>query len=192
MKVLHDIFSILCHQYADRSAHYYNEIFPVCYRCAGLYFGFFSSFLFILIKGRNSYFSITKKTGIFLALFVLPWFIDGICNFFSLWSTSGALRSVSGMLCGIPLPLLLNFIQNNSGESRSWKKPGWVYFIIPIIPGSSFIFLLVFTQSFFIFYSLAIIATIAVLLFCLNMITIFFKVIVNNKVALSNSQLLQF
>jgi hypothetical protein len=155
-----------------------------------LYFSFFSTYLFILIKGRAAYFSINKKTGFFLSLFILPWCIDGACNYFSLWSTPGAMRSVTGLLCGLPLPFLLGFIRNSSGDLQLVKKVNAAYFIIPTVFGSLLISFLVFTQSFFIFYALAFIAALGMLLFFSNMIRTFFQAIITSKVAISKPQLL--
>ena len=174
MKIIHAIFSICCHQHSGRSPHYSDEIFPLCYRCAGLYFGIFSSYLFLFLKRNATHFLLDRKTGLLLVLFTIPLCIDGLANFTGLWSTSGEIRCVTGILCGIVLPLFLVLIRNSSVNAHLLHKINYIYIIVPLTLCSCFIFLFIFTPSYFIFHSMAIIAVTGMILFFLNMIITLF------------------
>jgi len=122
-------------------------------------------------------FCIPKKTGLYLALLMVPLCIDGVANLLGIWSTSGGMRSITGMLCGIPLPLFLFFIHASSIDLHPLYKVNLLNVIVPGILSLSFLLLLTFTQSFFIFYSLAVVAATGMLLIFLNMLITFFKII---------------
>jgi len=169
MKIIHAIFSICCHQYIDRSPQYSGEVFPACYRCTGLYLGIISSYIFLLLKKRGTFF-LNKETALFLSMFILPLYVDGFANHFCLWNTSGPLRSITGMLCGISLPLYLISIRNNDIDLYQLRKINFFCFVIPVIIGSLFILSLVFMSSFFVFYSLVILTTLGMLVFFSNML----------------------
>jgi uncharacterized membrane protein len=185
MEIIHAIFSICCHQYGDRSSYYYGEIFPVCDRCAGLYFGIFSSYLFIFLRRGGSHFSLDTRNSFFLTVLMFPLFIDGICNYFSVWSSIGTMRSVTGMLCGVPLPLFLISIRNSLFEVYNMKKLSSVYITLPVLISSLFILLLSHPPSYFIFCFLAIVAAMGMLAFFLNMLLTFFKIAAGNRLSLS-------
>ena len=174
MEIIHAIFSVCCHQYADRSPHYSGEIFPVCYRCAGLYLGIISSYLFLFLKNNATYFSLDRKTGLLLIPFTIPLCIDGLANFSGIWSTPGGIRSITGILCGIVLPLFLILIRNSSVNPHLLHKITPLYIIVPLTMCSCFILLLIFTLSLFIFHAMAIIAAAGMMLFFLNMIMTLF------------------
>lgn len=173
MNIIHAIFSICCHQYADRSPHYADEIFPVCYRCAGLYFGIISSYLFLFVRNA-SYFSLDRKTALVLTSFTLPLCIDGLANLSGIWSTPGSLRAITGILCGTVLPLLLLLIRNSSIDPQQLHKINPLYLLVPLSISSCLVFLLSFPSSLFMFCTLALIAALGMVLFFLNMITALF------------------
>jgi len=110
-------------------------------------------------------------------LLMVPLCIDGVANLLGIWSTSGGIRSITGMLCGIPLPLFLFFIRASSVDLHPLYKVNLLNVIVPGILSLSFLLLLTFTQSFFIFYSLAVVAATGMLLIFLNMLITFFKII---------------
>src|SRR4051812_26686949 len=145
MTVFHSLFSLLCHQLPSRSPQCLGEVFPVCFRCAGLYFGVLSTYIFLLPKKKLFYFSIDTKTGFILALFIVPLFLDGVANFFALWSTPGLVRALTGTLAGLTLPLFLIFIQNFRINSPFSNKITVSYVIVPLIISSSFDLLLTVT-----------------------------------------------
>jgi len=176
MNLIHALFSICCHQYIDRSPQYSGEIFPACYRCTGLYLGIISSYIFLLFKKRKT-FSLNKETALLLSMFIVPLYIDGFANHFYLWNTPGPLRSITGMLCGISLPLFLISIRNNNIDLHHFKKINFFCFIIPAIIGSLFILSLVLMSSSFVFYALVILTTSGMLLFFSNMLLALIKLI---------------
>ena len=180
MNLIHALFSICCHQYIDRSPQYSGEVFPTCYRCTGLYLGIISSYTFLLFKKRKTFF-LNKETALFLSMFIVPLYIDGFANHFYLWNTPGPLRSITGMLCGISLPLFLVSIRNNNIDLHHFKKINFFYFIIPVIIGSLFILSLVFMSSSFVFYTLIMLITSGMLLFFSNMLLTLIRLIAKNK-----------
>jgi hypothetical protein len=95
------------------------------------------------------------------------------------------MRSVTGMLCGVPLPLFLISIRNSLFEVSNMKKLSSVYITLPVIVSSLFILLLSHPPSYLIFYFLAIAAAMGMLAFFLNMLSTFFKIAAGNRLALS-------
>jgi len=174
MKLVHAIFSVCCHQYIDRSPQYSGEVFPACYRCTGLYLGIISCYIFLLFKNRKTFF-LNKQTALLLLMFIVPLYVDGFADHFYIWNTPGPIRSITGMLCGISLPLFL-FSINNVGL-HAYKKINFFYFIIPVMIGSLFILSLAFISSFFVFYTLVIFTTLGMLLFFSNMLLALIRLI---------------
>src|SRR5436309_1406228 len=101
LHILALMFRICCHQELMRSPVYLNIVFPLCFRCAGLFFGIFSSYL-VLISGKFSPSVFRSKDLFVLALFFLPLMVDGMADRFSIWQSPGAVRGITGLLTGIP------------------------------------------------------------------------------------------
>ncbi|WP_147205549.1 DUF2085 domain-containing protein [Segetibacter aerophilus] len=170
MNVFHSFFSLLCHQMPSRSPQCLGQVFPLCSRCAGLYFGVLSTYVYIFSSKQLINFFIDKKAGLILTLLILPLFVDGVANFFALWSTPPLVRSITGLLTGITLPLFLMFIQNAESEKHLLNGLNFLHVFVPLIISSAFIFLLTITTSLFIFHLLTVIVAIGFVLFFSNMI----------------------
>jgi uncharacterized membrane protein len=81
-------FSIICHQEPERSWQIFGRSFPVCIRCASIYFAFTAS-LWLGIKTNVRW----LRTAVCLML----------CEFIlaRVWIDSAMLRSISGILVGL-------------------------------------------------------------------------------------------
>lgn len=98
----------ICHRRPERSFKIKDYYFPVCARCTGIYTGIFSSFIFIYFV--NVQYDIIL---IFAAiLMVLPTFLDGITQFFSLRESNNTLRFVTGLIAGIGIGVLIIYFFN--------------------------------------------------------------------------------
>jgi uncharacterized membrane protein len=106
------IFQFFCHQLPDRSLQYGGEIFPLCFRCSGIYLGIFINHLTILAFGRFSKISPNRKSGLVLIILVVPLAVDGLGNNFNLWNSSNELRMITGLLLGIFISITLISIPN--------------------------------------------------------------------------------
>ncbi len=106
------IFQFFCHQLPERSLHFESEIFPLCFRCSGIYLGIFIGYVYYFISGRINKIAPDRKKGLLLTLLIIPISVDGIGNACALWNSSEMIRLISGMLFGIYLSLTLVSIPN--------------------------------------------------------------------------------
>ena len=99
---------LFCHQLPERSPVFYNTIvFPLCFRCAGLYLGFFCGYLYLGLGGgwRRRFPSL--GVAIAVSFCTMPLWLDGWGNVLHLWSSPGWLRGLTGLSLGIALPFLI-------------------------------------------------------------------------------------
>lgn len=96
-----------CHKLPERSAHCGGEVFPVCFRCAGVQLGLAASYVAVFASRawRKRFPSTQIVFG--CAGFMLPLMIDGVGNAFSFWASPGWVRGVTGLGVGLSLPWLL-------------------------------------------------------------------------------------
>jgi len=92
----------ICHRMPERTFQIKGHYFPVCARCTGFYIGAFSYFLYVY------YFNVdyTVLMITFAVLMLIPAFIDGITQFFSLRESNNVLRFITGLLGGVGLGIL--------------------------------------------------------------------------------------
>ena len=101
------LFQCVCHQLPDRSPCINADVFPLCYRCAGIHLGLFVMMSNLIIsRGWQRKFP-TPSVAILLALMLLPIWIDGWANGLGLWNTPDFLRYLTGLSVGLSLPLLV-------------------------------------------------------------------------------------
>ncbi len=104
---LSDLFGLFCHQWPDRSPQLDGAVFPLCYRCAGLYLGILASYLYLAWSGGWRRRLPQLKVVIGSSALIVPFLIDGWGNTLGLWSAPGSVRSLTGLAAGVVLPLLL-------------------------------------------------------------------------------------
>lgn len=107
MDTIATLFSLLCHQLPERSPQWHEHVFALCWRCSGLYFGVFASYLWLALSGglRRRMPSIACLIG--AGVLMTPFVIDGWANTLGLWDSPGWLRAASGLGYGVVVPLLL-------------------------------------------------------------------------------------
>src|SRR5215472_15652110 len=110
MPGLEYLFRIMCHQLPFRSPQWEGLVFPLCWRCAGLHLGIFSSYVSLLMRSSKP-----RRPGVFadvvvLIALLLPLAVDGLGNSLSLWSSPGWIRALTGLAAGVALPLFLNML----------------------------------------------------------------------------------
>jgi len=107
MAVWHWIFRLFCHQIPERSPVYEAVLFPVCFRCAGLYGQLLFTYAFLVVRGGLRW----RFPGIRLALTVASLtaglMFDGWANWLRLWNTPPLLRALTGLAAGAAIPILL-------------------------------------------------------------------------------------
>lgn len=100
--VIYAAFAPTCHQEPSRCFFIFSYPLAVCARCLGIYGGFFLgtiSFPFISNSKKPE-----LPTNRIFFLFSFPIVTDTAGNFLGLWSTSGVLRLISGLIWGVILP----------------------------------------------------------------------------------------
>jgi uncharacterized membrane protein len=101
--MLYLCFSGFCHQIPERSLFIWGYPLAVCYRCSGIYLGFFlGSFLHFPRIDRSP---IARRICVLAAC--APLGLDVLISYLGLWRSSGACRFMTGMLLGIIISPLL-------------------------------------------------------------------------------------
>src|SRR5258708_9483657 len=166
------LFRVLCHQLPSRSPQWEGLIFPLCWRCAGMHLGMFSCYVSLLIGSSRRRRPLWFPYAALPIMLLLPLAVDGLGNFFSLWSSAGWIRAVTGLGAGVALPLLLQMLVQPSGPivpASGLPAPyDWTFlsaFLWPIAIGSAGIWLLVHPFSTMVFRILAIAAATGTVLF---------------------------
>jgi len=104
---LDDIFGLFCHQLPERSPQIAGVVFPLCFRCAGLHLGLLASYAFLLASGSCKRRLPAPTLAIGTSFAILPLFLDGFANTLHLWSSPAWIRTLTGLGCGVALPLLV-------------------------------------------------------------------------------------
>ncbi|MEO8426301.1 MAG: DUF2085 domain-containing protein [Verrucomicrobiota bacterium] len=97
----------MCHQLPERSPHCGAEVFPVCWRCAGLHLGLFCSWIHLLAARRLRSRFPSVRLAWFLSALMLPLMVDGLGNALRVWDSPGWWRALLGLGTGLGLPFLL-------------------------------------------------------------------------------------
>ncbi len=83
----------LCHRLPERSFFIKGKQFPICARCTGILVGYFIGIAYIIIN-RN------MNIG-YEVLLMIPLVIDGLGQFYGLWTSNNLRRFITGILAGI-------------------------------------------------------------------------------------------
>jgi len=107
----------MCHQLPGRSPCDGLEVFPLCFRCAGLQLGLAAAYLSIHFSGawREQFPSV--RMVFWFALMMLPLMIDGAGNALHFWNSPGWWRGLTGLGVGLCLPWLLTPLARTEGST---------------------------------------------------------------------------
>jgi len=96
----------VCHCLLARSLAIGGEYLPVCARCAGIYAGIATTYVF-LISRRGFKVNALPHFGVALgvAALLLPMAVDGISSYVGLRETTNVIRFATGLSAGAALPI---------------------------------------------------------------------------------------
>jgi uncharacterized membrane protein len=112
---------LFCHQLPDRSPQFEGAIFPLCFRCAGLYLSVTASFAFLAVNRRWRRLPSTRG-AVWLSALIVPLLVDGWGNATGLWSSDGWVRALTGVGVGLVLPVFLVPLAGKPGADT--MEPG--------------------------------------------------------------------
>jgi len=175
MLEINNIFSFFCHQTVERSPQFGGDIFPVCFRCAGIYLGIFSTYITMYLSKRFLRTPATKREIFLISFLFLPLMIDGLGNALSLWHSTPLIRSITGLLAGIFLAtVLIPFLKFSRDKTNFVGHFKLSYFLYPFASGFLLIILLLFPGNKFVFNALSYFATSGLIIILIN-IFLFWK-----------------
>jgi uncharacterized membrane protein len=104
--ILYRVYGVVCHQIDTHSFHINNHSFAVCIRCTAIYFGFLIAVLGI----RFSLTVYNKKYNPIVVLLCssVPMLLDVVCSFTPFYEITTLSRSITGVIFGIGMALLLH------------------------------------------------------------------------------------
>jgi uncharacterized membrane protein len=105
--VVWHIGALFCHQLPDRSPQFDGTIFPLCFRCAGLYLSLAVTFGWLAVTGGFRRRLPELRYALGISMLTVPLMVDGLANAIGLWSSPGLVRALTGAGVGLVLPLLL-------------------------------------------------------------------------------------
>jgi len=186
MPEFNNIFSCFCHQAVERSPQFDGDIFPVCFRCGGIYLGIFSTYISMFLSKRFLRIPASKREIFLISLLFLPLMIDGLGNALCLWQSTPFIRSITGLLAGIFLAtVLIPFLKFKKGKNNFVEHFNVSYFSYPFTSGFLLIILLLFPFNNFIFDALTYLAASGLVMILIN-IFLFWKyynpTVVNNDI----------
>ena len=107
LEMLREWTGWFCHKLPDRSPHSGGDLFPVCFRCAGLQLGLAAAYVRLFLGGSRRGRFPAVRTVLQCGVLMLPLMIDGLGNALQLWNSPGWLRGLTGLGVGLCLPWLL-------------------------------------------------------------------------------------
>lgn len=146
LEILREWTGWFCHKLPERSPHSGGDLFPVCFRCAGLQLGLAAAYLKLFFSSgwRGRFPAVRVVMG--CAAMMLPLMIDGLGNALHLWNSPGWLRGLTGLGVGLSLPwLLAPLAQSLDRATDPARKPslkGLRQMLWPALAGASAIVLL--------------------------------------------------
>ena len=107
LEMLREWTGWFCHKLPERSPRCGDDLFPVCFRCAGVQLGMAASYLGLLASRRwhGRFPSVRVVLG--CAALMLPLMLDGLGNALQLWNSPGWVRGLTGLGVGLTVPWLL-------------------------------------------------------------------------------------
>lgn len=132
-----------CHKLADRSPHSGDDLFPVCFRCAGWQLGLAATYFRLLTGGEWRRRFPTVRVAMQCVALMLPLAIDGMGNALHLWNSPGWLRALTGLGVGISAPWLLAPLAHSPGQTERPALENLRPLLRPALTGSIAVGLLV-------------------------------------------------
>lgn len=120
--IFDSLFGLVCHQMVDRSPAAGDDVFPLCFRCAGFYLGMFSAYLSLLATGGVRRRVPSVGRAIILASLMVPFLVDGWASWLSVWSSPASIRAATGLSAGICLPMLFSSAWPSVGSALAGSR----------------------------------------------------------------------
>lgn len=167
----------LCHQLSARSPHYGEYVFPLCARCAGIQVGLLVSYLWLLASGGMRRRLPPLTTAVAAAFFCAPMLIDGWGNTLGAWSSPDLVRALSGLCCGVTLPLFAVPLAQRNEDTVALKPTldSLGSILLPLITGVALLAPVLRPFDLPLFQALGLTAGIAPLAFELNLMLAFWR-----------------
>jgi uncharacterized membrane protein len=146
LEILREWTGWFCHKLPERSPQNAGEVFPVCFRCAGVQLGLAASYVGLFVShGWHRRFPAVNVV-LRYAVLMLPLMIDGLGNALQLWSSPGWLRGLTGLGVGLSMPWLLaplaQSLERATDPARQPSLSGLRQLLWPALAGASAIVLL--------------------------------------------------
>ena len=133
----------VCHQLSERSFYIAGHKLAFCSRCLGIYLGFAACFaLLAVLKRLAGNKPPSAAVNVFFALCFAPMMFDALSSAFGLRETNNALRFITGLLFGLPVPVYFVTLKNFSAENpggRAVIKPPEALCLLVWLPAAYFI-----------------------------------------------------
>ena len=166
--ILWHIAGLFCHQLPDRSPQFGGAVFPLCFRCAGLYLGVITNFMFLAMNGGWRRRLPDVLCAISISFLTVPLLVDGWANVLGLWSSPGWVRALTGVGVGLVLPVFLLPLAQRTVESHDTAAPALTAPLALLPPAAvslALLWLVVHPMRLVVFQVLAVIAGCAPTLF---------------------------
>jgi uncharacterized membrane protein len=121
--ILWHIAGLFCHQLPDRSPQFEGAIFPLCFRCTGLYLSVITGFMFQAMNGGWRRGLPGLRCAISISFLVVPLFVDGWANLLGVWSSPGWVRALTGVGVGLVLPVFLLPLAQRADKCSGVEEP---------------------------------------------------------------------
>ena len=106
-QVFKSIGQFVCHQIPERSLWTGGDYLPVCARCVGVYLGMYIGYSILLFRNKQA----IGPPHLFVSLFLTsPLIVDGVGQFFGLWTSTNDLRLITGLFFGTAISPLLIYL----------------------------------------------------------------------------------
>ena len=124
-----------CHKIPERSPHSGNDVFPVCFRCAGWQLGLAAAYLRLFFGGNWRGCFPTVRIVVQCVALMLLLTVDGFGNLLGLWNSPGWFRGMTGLGVGLSLPWLLTPLAQNSVPMQKPSLENLRQFFWPALAG---------------------------------------------------------
>jgi uncharacterized membrane protein len=104
------VLSVTCHRLPERSIRLPWGVTGLCARCTAFWSGLAAGALLSVLTGRAP-----VKIGISF-LMLLPMIIDGSMQYLGVYNSSGPLRIVTGLVCGLGFAFVLAALSTRGGR----------------------------------------------------------------------------
>jgi uncharacterized membrane protein len=183
---INSIFSCFCHQAVERSPQFGGEIFPVCFRCAGIYLGIFSTYITMYLSKRFLRTPDSKREVFVISILFFPLMIDGLGNALGFWQSTPFVRSFTGLSAGILLAIvLIPFLPFDKAQKNFVEHCNTGYILYPFLSAFVLIILLFFPINKIVFNALSFLVASGLFLILINLF-LFWKYynpkVVNNNI----------